>query len=94
MSCMRLSPRPWRRMDLDVVAVRNPLPYLIGLSADVAVPNSHCADTQDEAPLRAGARLEQDTGLLYADANARALRFVYDWLRVQRHYRRARTSAK
>ena len=90
---MRPNTRPSRRMDLDVVAVRNPLPYLIGLSADVAVPNSRCADTHDETPLRAGARLEQDTGLLYADANARALRFVYDWLRVQRHYRRALTAA-
>ncbi|KAK9835027.1 hypothetical protein WJX81_005124 [Elliptochloris bilobata] len=74
-------------MDLDVVAYRNPLPYLIGLSVDVAVPNSRCADTHDEVPLSAGAPLEQDTGLLYADANPRALRFVYDWLRVQRHYR-------
>ena len=79
-----------RRMDLDVVPYRNPLPYLIGLSADVAVPNSACAATNDAEPLRAGQRLEQDTGLLYADANPRALRFVYDWLRVQRHYRCAR----
>ena len=76
-----------RRMDLDVVPYRNPLPYLIGLSADVAVPNSACAATNDAEPLRVGERLEQDTGLLYADANPRALRFVYDWLRVQRHYR-------
>lgn len=75
------------RMDLDVVAHRNPLPYLIGLSADVAVPNSRCADTHDDTPLRVGVPLQQDTGLLYADANPRALRFVYDWLRVQRHYR-------
>ena len=60
-------------LDPDVLVFRNPLPHLLDLDADVAVPEERCAVPRDKAPLPVGTSFSAYTSILWAEATPRAV---------------------
>ncbi|KAK9826435.1 hypothetical protein WJX81_005445 [Elliptochloris bilobata] len=73
-------------LDIDSVVFRNPLPHLLALDADLALPDAGCVSRDDRPPAQrpgapgASVELHQASGLVWAAANVRAVRALYEWL--------------